>query len=78
MRVSMETVIAAVVALGGRRQDIVRTRIFVTDIRLWKEIGRVHAEFLGDVKPATTMIGIASLAHEGAVLEVEADALIGA
>ena len=78
MRMSMETVIAAVVALGGRREDIVRTRIFVTDIRLWEEIGRVHAEFLGDVRPATTMVGVASLAHEAAVLEVEADALIGA
>ncbi len=78
MRMSMETVIAAVVALGGRREDIVRTRIFVTDIGLWEEIGRIHAEFLGDVRPATTMIGIASLAHEAAVLEVEADAVIGA
>jgi enamine deaminase RidA (YjgF/YER057c/UK114 family) len=77
MRMSMETVIAAVVALGGRREDIVRTRIYVTDIGLWEEIGRIHAGFLGDVRPATTMIGIASLAHEAAVLEVEADALIG-
>jgi enamine deaminase RidA (YjgF/YER057c/UK114 family) len=70
-------VIAAIEALGGRREDIVRTRIYVTDIGLWEEIGRVHAEFLGDVRPATTMIGIASLAHEVAVLEVEADAVIG-
>ena len=77
MRMSMEIVTAAVVALGGRREDIVRTRIYVTDIGLWEEIGRVHAEFLGDVRPATTMIGIASLAHEAAVLEVEADAVIG-
>jgi enamine deaminase RidA (YjgF/YER057c/UK114 family) len=77
MRMSLETVVAAVVALGGRREDIVRTRIYVTDIGLWEEIGRIHAEFLGDVRPATTMIGIASLAHEAAVLEVEADALIG-
>jgi enamine deaminase RidA (YjgF/YER057c/UK114 family) len=77
MRMSMETVIAAVEALGGRREEIVRTRIYVTDIGLWEEIGRVHAEFLGDVRPATTMVGVASLAHEAAVLEVEADALIG-
>ena len=77
MRMSMETVIAAIEALGGRRDDIVRTRIYVTDISLWEEIGRVHAEFLGDVRPATTMVGVASLAHEAAVLEVEADALIG-
>ena len=78
MRMSMETIVAVVVALGGRREDIVRTRIYVTDIELWEEVGRVHAEFMGDVRPATTMIGVASLAHEAAVLEVEADAVIGA
>jgi len=78
MRMSLEIVIAAIEALGGRREDIVRTRIYVTDIGLWEEIGRVHAQFLGDVRPATTMVGVASLAHEAAVLEVEADALVGA
>jgi enamine deaminase RidA (YjgF/YER057c/UK114 family) len=76
MREAMGIIVAAVEALGGRKTDIIRTRIFVTDIALWEEIGRVHAEMLGDVRPATTMVQISALADPAAVLEVEADALI--
>jgi enamine deaminase RidA (YjgF/YER057c/UK114 family) len=76
MREALAIVIASVEALGGYRTEILRTRIFVTDIGLLQEIGRVHAEFLGDVRPATTMVQIAALADPAAVLEVEADALV--
>ncbi len=76
MRHAMETIVAAVEALGGKRTDILRTRIFVTDIGMWQEIGRVHAQFLGDVRPATTMVQIGALADPAAVLEVEADAVV--
>ncbi len=76
MRQALETVIAAVEALGGCRSDIFRTRIYVTDIHLWEEIGRVHAEVLGDVRPATTMVEVAALADPAAFVEVEADALV--
>jgi enamine deaminase RidA (YjgF/YER057c/UK114 family) len=76
MRQAMEIIISAVEALGGRRTDIIRTRIFVTDLALWQEIGRVHAELMGDVRPATTMVQVAALADPSAVLEVEADAVV--
>ena len=76
MRRSLEIVIAAVEALGGRRQDILRTRIYVTDISAWREIGAVHAEFFGDVRPATTMVEVSRLADTEALLEVEADAVV--
>ena len=76
MRQALGIVIAAVEALGGRRTDIIRTRIYVTDISLWEEVGRVHAETLGDVRPATTMVQIAALADPLAKVEVEADALV--
>jgi enamine deaminase RidA (YjgF/YER057c/UK114 family) len=76
MRQALEIIVAAVTALGGKRTDIIRTRMFVTDISLWQEIGRVHAEVLGDVRPAATMVQVAALAEPGAFLEVEADALI--
>jgi len=78
MREAMGIIVAAVEALGGRRTDIIRTRIFVTDISLWEEIGRVHAEAMGDVRPATTMVQVAALADSAAVLEVEADAVVRA
>ena len=76
MRQALEIIISSVEKLGGKRTDILRTRIFVTDISRWEEIGRVHAEFFGDVRPATTMVQIAALADPAAVLEVEADALV--
>ncbi len=76
MREAMKIILAAIEALGGERTDILRTRIFVTDIHLWKEIGSVHAEILGDVRPATTMVQVAALADPAAVLEVEADAVV--
>ncbi len=76
MRQALEIVIAAVEALGGGRSDIFRTRIYVTDIGLWEEIGRVHAEVLGDVRPATTMVEVGALADPAAFVEVEADAHI--
>lgn len=77
MRRSLEIVIAAVEALGGRRQDIIRTRIYVTDISAWREVGAVHAEFFGEVLPATTMVEVSRLADPEALLEVEADAVVG-
>ncbi len=76
MRQALEIIIAAVDKLGGKRTDILRTRIYVTDISRWQEIGRVHAEFFGDIRPATTMVQVAALADPAAVLEVEADALV--
>ncbi len=76
MRQALGIIIAAVEALGGKRTDIIRTRMFVTDIGVWQEIGRVHAELLGDVRPAATMVQIAALADPAAVLEVEADAVV--
>ncbi len=76
MRQALEIIIAAVVALGGQRADIIRTRMYVTDISRWEEIGRVHAEILGDIRPATTMVQVAALADPAAVVEVEADAVV--
>ncbi len=77
MRRSLEIVIAAIEALGGRREDIIRTRIYVTDISAWREVGAVHAEFFGNVLPATTMVEVSRLADPEALLEVEADAVVG-
>jgi enamine deaminase RidA (YjgF/YER057c/UK114 family) len=75
MRQALEIVIASIEALGASRHDILRTRIYVTDIRLWEEIGKVHADLLGDVRPATTMVEVNALADPAAVLEIEADAI---
>jgi enamine deaminase RidA (YjgF/YER057c/UK114 family) len=74
---ALGTIVRAIEALGGRREDIVRTRIYVTDIGLWEEVGRVHGELLGDLLPATTLIEVSRFVDPAALLEVEADALVG-
>lgn len=61
-------------ALGATLENIVRTRIFVTDISRWEEYGRAHGEFFGEIMPATSMIGVASLIDENMLVEIEADA----
>lgn len=57
--------------------DVVQTRVYVLDFDDWEEIGRAHREFLGDVKPANTMVEISGLPMDGLVLEIEAEAIVG-
>jgi enamine deaminase RidA (YjgF/YER057c/UK114 family) len=68
---------AALEALGGTLGDVVRTRIYVTDIAKWEEVGRVHGEFFGEIRPATTMVEVAHLIDGAALVEIEADAIVG-
>lgn len=75
-RRALAIVIAAVEALGGKASDIVRTRMFVTDIALWKEVGEVHGEIFGQIRPATTMVQVARLIDDAALIEIEADAVV--
>jgi enamine deaminase RidA (YjgF/YER057c/UK114 family) len=62
---------------GASLDDVVRTRMYVTDIRLWPEIGRAHAEFFGAVCPAATMVEVRALIDPALVVEIEAEAIIG-
>jgi enamine deaminase RidA (YjgF/YER057c/UK114 family) len=61
---------------GATLDDVVRTRIYVTDIDRWQEIGRAHQEFFGDIRPATTMIEVSRLFTPEALVEIEADAVV--
>jgi enamine deaminase RidA (YjgF/YER057c/UK114 family) len=67
---------ASLEALGGTLGDVVRTRIYVTDITKWEEVGRVHGEFFGTILPATTMVEVARLIDPAALVEIEADAIV--
>ena len=75
-RRSLEIILAAVEALGGKVTDVTRTRIFVTDISRWKEVGEAHGEVFGQVRPATTMVEVARLIDDAALIEIEADAVV--
>lgn len=61
---------------GASMANVVRTRMFVTDISLWEEIGRVHGEFFADVRPAATMVEVSKLIDPGHLVEIEVDAFL--
>lgn len=64
----------ALQALGAGLENIVRTRMFVTDISLWEEYGRAHGEFFREIMPATTMVEVSKLIDPDMLIEIEADA----
>lgn len=76
-RRALTIVVAAIEALGGAKEDVVRTRIYVTDITQWREAGEVHGEVFGAVRPALTLVEVSRLIDAAALVEIEADALVG-
>ncbi len=69
---------AALNAAGATLADVVRTRIYVTDVTRWQEAARAHAEVFGVIRPANTLIEVSRLVGDGYLVEIEADAVIGA
>ena len=76
-RQALQIVREALERAGFTLADVVRTRMFVTDIARWEEIGRAHGEFFGDVRPATSMLQVSALIDPAMLVEIEADAVRG-
>lgn len=76
-RRSLAIIRAAIESLGGRIENVIRTRMYVTDVSKWEEVARVHGEVFAEIRPATTIVEIAKLIDGDAQIEIEADAIVG-
>ena len=72
----LEIIEKAVNDAGGKRQDIIRTRIYLKEMRDWEAAGRAHGEFFKDIRPASTMIQIVQAIDPDWLVEIEADAIV--
>jgi enamine deaminase RidA (YjgF/YER057c/UK114 family) len=75
-RGAFATALSALAEVGGKPEDVVRTRMYLTDISQWEAAGRAHGEIFGEIRPVTTMIEVSALIDAELLIEIELEAIL--
>lgn len=75
-REALRRIVAALAEAGAKPEDVIRTRMYVTDMSRWEEAGLAHGEVFGEIRPATTILEVSKLIDDALLIEIEADAIV--